>query len=130
MPQYEQSGTIQAEPDTLFEYLSDVEHLPDYLPVISEAHEAGPEQAEVTLEETQQLAQGWLRVDGLNRRMEWGTQGTDYHGWLGVEPAEGGEGSVVTIHVSQGHTSDADDDLIEAIDNIRLLVDTGEISSA
>jgi carbon monoxide dehydrogenase subunit G len=129
MPEYEQTGTIMAEPDTLFEYLSDIEHLPEYLPVITEAEQPGPEVASVTtdIHGTEQHAQGWLRVDGLDRRMEWGTPGSGYHGWLQVEGDDTGEGSVVTIHVAQDHASDADDDLIEAIDNIRQLADAGEI---
>jgi len=130
MPDYEQTGTIAAEPDALFEYLSDVTHLPDYLPVISEAHQPGPEVAEVTadIHGTEQHAQGWLRVDGLDRRMEWGTPGSGYHGWLLVEEEDGtDERSIVTIHVTQDHESDADDDLIEALDNIRQLAANGEI---
>jgi hypothetical protein len=127
MPEYEQTGRILVDPDTLFEYLSDVAHLPDYLPVISEASQPSPDQAEVTtdIHGTQQHAQGWLRVDGLDRRMEWGTPDSGYEGWLQID-ADSGQ-SLVTIHVTQGHESDADDDLIEALDNIRLLVDTGEI---
>jgi hypothetical protein len=129
MPEYEQTGTITAEPDALFEYLADVAHLPDYLPVITDAHSTGPDAAEVTtdIHGTEQLAQGWLRVDGLDRRMEWGTPGSGYHGWLQVDPDETGDRSIVTIHVTQTHPSEADDDLIEALDNIRQLADAGEI---
>src|SRR5262245_11788037 len=108
MPEYEQSGTIMAEPDALFEYLSDVAHLPDYLPVITEAHQPAPDRAEVTadIHGTEQHAQGWLRVDGVDRRMEWGTQGSGYHGWLLVEDDDAAEDrSVVTIHVTQDHDS-------------------------
>ena len=47
MPEYEQTGTIMAEPDVLFDYLAEVEHLPEYLPVITEAEPAGPELAVV-----------------------------------------------------------------------------------
>jgi hypothetical protein len=127
MPEYEQSGTIMAEPDALFEYLSDVRHLPDYLPVIAEADQPGPGEVEATtdIHGTQQHAQGWLRVDGLDRRMEWGLPDSGYHGWLQVE--EDGDVSVVTIHVTQDHDSDADDDLVEALDNIRQLAHDGEI---
>jgi hypothetical protein len=129
MAEYEQTGTITAEPDALFEYLADVGHLPEYLPVITDAHQSGPEAAEVTtdIHGTEQHAQGWLRVDGLDRRMEWGTPGSGYHGWLQVEPDDTGTRSIVTIHVTQSHDSDADDDLIEALDNIRQIADAGEI---
>jgi hypothetical protein len=129
MPEYEQTGTIMAEPDALFEYLADVQHLPDYLPVITDAHQAGPDEAEVItdIDGTEQHALGWLRVDGLDRRMEWGTPGSGYHGWLQVDEDATEDRSIVTIHVSQSHDSDAEDDLIEAIDNIRQLAATGQI---
>ncbi len=129
MHEYEQTGTILTEPDALFEYLSDVENLPDFLPVITDAEQAGDELAVVTadlLGEAHQ-AEGWLRVDGLERRMEWGTAQGPYHGWLQVDPTETGDASVVTIHVSQDHPSDADDDLLDALENIRRLADSGEI---
>jgi hypothetical protein len=129
MPEYEQTGMIMVEPDTLFEYLSDVTHLPDYLPVITEAQQPGPDQAEVTadIHGTEQHAQGWLRVDGLDRRMEWGTPDSGYHGWLVVDDDDTEDRSIVTIHVTQSHESDADDDLVEALDNIRQLVHDGRI---
>ncbi len=129
MPEYEQTATITAEPDTLFEYLSDVEHLPDYLPVIADAHTAGPEIAEVTtdIDGRQERARGYVRVDGLERRMEWGVPHGGYHGWLRVRPDETDTRSVVTIHVTQPHPSEADDDLVEALDAIRLLADSGRL---
>jgi hypothetical protein len=129
MPEYEQTGRISAEPDTLFEYLANVEHLPDYLPVITDAHPAGEEIAEVTTDigGKQERARGYVRVDSLERRMTWGTPGGRYHGWLWVRPDETDLRSLVTIHVSQPHASDADDDLIEALDNIRLLADSGQL---
>lgn len=129
MPEYEQTATIMADADTLFEYLSDIERMPEYLPVITEAEQPGPDVAAVTtdIHGVEQHAQGWVRIDGLDRRMEWGMPGSAYHGWLQVEPDDTGEGSVLTIHVVQDHPSDADDDLLEAIENIRQLADAGEI---
>ena len=129
MPDYEQTGTIHAEPDVLFDYLADVEHLPQYLPIVIEAETAGPDLAVVTadIHGDEHHAEGWVRVDGLERRMEWGTPEGSYQGWLQVEPDDAGPGSVVTIHVTQDHESDADDDLIETLDNIRRLAEAGEI---
>jgi len=129
MPDYEQTGTIMSEPDVLFDYLADIQHLPDFLPVVTEAESEGPEHAVVTtdINGEEQQAEGWLRVDGLERRMEWGAPMDGYHGWLQVDPVEDGQGSLVTIHVTQGHESDADDDLLEALDNIKRLADSGQI---
>jgi hypothetical protein len=130
MPEYEQTGTVTADPDTLFDYLADVEHLPDFLPVITDAEITGHEHAAVTtdIHGEEGRAEGWLRVDALDRRMEWGTPGSGYSGWLQVDPTSEAENhSVVTIHVTQSHASDADDDLLEAIDNIQRLADEGQI---
>jgi hypothetical protein len=129
MPDYEQTGTVTADPDTLFDYLADVEHLPDFLPVVTEAEQVGPERAVVTtdIHGDEHEAEGWLRVDGLERRMEWGTPEAGYHGWLQVDHTEQPGHSVVTIHVTQSRESDADDDLLEALDNIRRLADLGQL---
>ena len=128
MPEYEQTGTIMAEPDALFDYLAEVGHLPEYLPILAEAEATGPDLAVVTtdIHGDERHAEGWLHVDGLERRMEWGT-GEGYNGWLQVEPDDAGTGSVVTIHVTQDHESDADDDLVETLENIRRLAESGEI---
>ncbi len=128
MPEYEQTGTIMAEPDALFDYLAEVRNLPEYLPILTEAEAAGPDLAVVTtdIHGDEQHTEGWLHIDGLERRMEWGTR-EGYNGWLQVEPDDAGTGSVVTIHLAQDHDSDADDDLIETLDNIRRLAEAGEI---
>ena len=127
MPEYEQTGTIAAEPDVLFDYLAEVDHLPLYLPILNDAHPTGPEGVQVEADIHGEIlhADGWLHVDALDRRMEWGTRDGPYNGWLQVEPEDTGPGSVVTIHVNQDHATDADDDLTEALENIRRLADTG-----
>jgi hypothetical protein len=122
MPEYEQTASINAEPDELFDYLADVTNMPEYLPILSEASLAGEEVVvETDIHGDRHRAEGWLHVDALERRMEWGAQDGPYHGWLQVDPADLA-GSLVTIHVSQDHESDADEDLAEALENIRRQV--------
>ena len=126
MPDYEQTGTIHAEPDVLFDYLAEVENIPEYLGVLTDAEPTGldDERVEADIHGEIQQADGWLRVDCLERRMEWGTRDGPYHGWLQVEPDDVG-GSVVTIHLFQDHISDADEDIAEALENIQRLADSG-----
>lgn len=119
MPDYEQTASIDAEPDDLFDYLTDAKNMPDYLPILNEADVRGEEvQVEADIHGDVQRAAGWVHVDELERRMEWGAQHGPYHGWLQVDPGDLG-GSLLTLHIYQDHESDADDDLLEALENIR-----------
>jgi len=122
MPDYEQTASVDAEPDDLFDYLADVKHMPEYLPILTEADASGEQVVvEADIHGDTRRAEGWLHVDALERRMEWGAQAGPYHGWLQVDPGDL-SGSLVTIHVHQDHESDAEDDLAEAMENIRRLI--------
>ncbi len=129
MPDYEQTATVAAEPDELFDYLADVHHLPEYFPRMTDAEPALGDEVVVEEEDDSgdlHRAEGWLHVDGLERRMEWGAKAGPYHGWLQIDPDDVG-GSLVTIHLYQDHEADTDADLAEALDNIRRLVSTGSL---
>ncbi len=47
MPEYEHSQTIQASPDAVFAFVSQVRNLPQYLPTIKAAEPQGPERVVV-----------------------------------------------------------------------------------
>jgi uncharacterized protein YndB with AHSA1/START domain len=116
--EYEQSQTIDAPPEEVFAWLSDVANLPEFLPpvVASSAEEPSVEgvpgqRIRTTLEYPGQEegrtfdAEGYLAVDESERRMECGAEaGRDYSGWLTV--ANRGEGgSEVVVHLSFGEHS-------------------------
>ena len=119
MPQeYEQSQTIDAPPEEVFAWLSDVANLPEYLPPVVASSAEGPsaegvpgQRIRTTLEYPGQEeertfeAEGYLSVDESERTMEWGAEaGRDYSGWLTV--ANRGEGgSEVVVHLSFGERS-------------------------
>ena len=116
MPEYEQSRTIEAPPEEVFAWLSDVGNLPKYLPPVTDASVEGPSAEGVpgrrirtTLEYPGEEgrtfdAEGYLAVDEGERRMEWGAEGgRDYSGWLTVAHGEGG--SEVIVHLSFGERS-------------------------
>ena len=119
MPQeYEQSQAIDAPPEEVFAWLSDVANLPEYLPPVVASSAEGPsaegvpgQRIRTTLEYPGQEeartfdAEGYLAVDERERRMEWGAEvGRDYSGWLTV--ANRGEGSSeVVVHLSFGERS-------------------------
>ena len=115
--EYEQSQAIDAPPEEVFAWLSDVDNLPDYLPPVVDASVEGPsaqgspgQRIRTTLEYPGGEggtfeAEGYLAVDEGERRMEWGAEaGRDYSGWLAV--ANHGEGgSEVMVHLSFGERS-------------------------
>src|SRR5919112_2501290 len=119
MPQeYEQSQAIDAPPEKVFAWLSDVGNLPEYLPPVVASSEEGSsaegvpgQRIRATLEYPGQEeghtfdAEGYLAVDEAERTMEWGAEaGRDYSGWLTV--AKRGEGgSEVVVHLSFGERS-------------------------
>ena len=118
MPQeYEQSQAIDAPPEEVFAWLSDVGNLPEYLPPVVASSAEGPSAKSVpgqriraTLEYPGEEgrtfdAEGYLAVDERERRMEWGAEaGCDYSGWLTVAN-HGKGGSEVVVHLSFGERS-------------------------
>ncbi len=115
--EYEQSQPIDAPPEEVFAWLSDVGNLPKYLPPVVDSSVEGPSAEDVpgqrirtTLEYPGEegrtfTAEGYLAVDEEERRMEWGAEaGRDYAGWLTV--GNHGEGdSEVVVHLSFGERS-------------------------
>lgn len=119
MPEYEQSGTIPAPPENLFAYLSDVRHLPEYFPRMVRAEPTGGETVAVEADGAgdRHHDEAWFHVDGAERRIEWGSEHSPYHGWLQVDPA--GEASLVTIHLHLEHAGDTNADLAQALEYVR-----------
>jgi len=112
---FEQTETVDAPPDEVFEWLADVGNLPKYLPPITDASVEGPSEegkpgARLRLRgEIPNRGpfenEGYFDVDRSARRMRWGAEvNRDYSGWLRV--SEAGEGrSQVRIHLSFGPRS-------------------------
>ena len=115
--EYEQSQTIDAPPEEVFAWLSNVGNMPEYLPPVVASSTKGPSAEGVPGQRIRTTleypggdggtfeAEGYLAVDEGERRMEWGAEaGRDYSGWLTV--ANRGEGaSEVVVHLSFGERS-------------------------
>ena len=98
MPDFEQSLRMQAPPDQVLAYVSDIRNLPRYVPTTHGAQSQGEGRVHVQGE-----AQGHsYDADGYLRRrddgLEWGADEGTYNGWLRVKPD--GEGSQVTVGIS------------------------------
>jgi ligand-binding SRPBCC domain-containing protein len=83
--EYEQSQAIDAPPEEVFAWLSNVGNLPEYLPPVVASSTEGPsaegvpgQRIRATLEYSGQEeghtfdAEGYLAADERERRMEWG----------------------------------------------------------
>lgn len=119
MADYEQSITVDAPPEDVFAWLTDVDNLPGYLPPVTSASIEGPsaegspgQKVRMTLEFPDGSsfdAEGYLAADERERRMEWGAETQrDYSGWLTVGN-HGEGGSEVVVHLSFGERSVEDD---------------------
>lgn len=101
MAEYEHSAFVQASPEAVFDYISDVGNMPQYLPTTHHAEPQGEGRVRVQGEAKghQYDSDGWIRVDQTEFRMEWGSDGEHhYTGWMEVEGDEAG--SEVTVHLS------------------------------
>lgn len=127
----EQTQAVDAPPDAVFAWLSDVSNLPKYLPPVIDASIQGPsspgapgQRVRTTLEypggEGTFEAEGYLAVYGNERRMEWGAEaGRDYSGWLEVAE-DAARGSQVTVHLNFGERSvEAEQDSPEGRDPLQ-----------
>jgi uncharacterized membrane protein len=113
--EYEQSQAIDAPPDEVFAWLSEVGNLPRYLPPVVDSSVEGPsaqgspgQRIRTTVEYPGGgtfEAEGYLAVNERERRMEWGAEaGRDYSGWLTVAN-HGVGGSEVVVHLTFGERS-------------------------
>jgi uncharacterized protein YndB with AHSA1/START domain len=116
--EYEQSQAIDAPPEEVFAWLSDVGNLPEYLPPVVNSSVVGPSAEGVPGQRIRTTleypgggggtfeAEGYLAVDEGDRRMEWGAEaGCDYSGWLTVANRGEGASEVVVVHLSFGERS-------------------------
>ena len=116
---YEDSTTIDASPQEVFGYVSDVSRLPDYLPPITEAAARPLEAGTETDPDVQDATgvhlvgevkgqrfenDGWFLADEGARTLRWGAQTErTYSGRLQV--GEDGGGARLTVHLDFGPNS-------------------------
>lgn len=100
MPEYEFAGSVNAPPDVVFTFVSDVRNLPRYLPTTHAAEPRGNERVRVRgeAEGRQYDSDGYFRADPSARRLEWGADEGHYSGWLAILGDAGR--SQVTVHLS------------------------------
>lgn len=98
--EFEQSMTIHASPDAIFDFVTDVRNMPAYLPT---ARRAEPQQGDHVRVQGEAAghpydADGYIRTDPARYTMEWGADEHDYAGRLHITP-EGSGASNVTVRL-------------------------------
>jgi len=139
MADYERTTTIDAPADDLFEYLSKVENLPDYMDRMTSAHSLPGDEVEVEAKiepgnagggsgdagaERTVGGEAWFRIDADSMTLMWGSEGPhDYHGELEVTPD--GAASRVTVRLHTMHDAEGIEDGIEqTLANIQRITGT------
>lgn len=103
MHEYEHALTIQALPQDVFNFISDVRNLPKYLPTVHDAVPlpGGRVRVAGVAAGNPYDSDGFLHIDKSRRRMEWGSDGENqYRGWMEVREMAGGHAAEIIVHLS------------------------------
>lgn len=98
MADFEQSMTISASADDVFEFVSDLDNLPEYLPTVRKTMPQGEGRIRIQGEAEGHAydSDGHFNVDNSRKSMKWGSDGErDYHGELTVS----GKGATSEVRV-------------------------------
>lgn len=92
MPDFERSITVPVDPDTVFDYVSDPKHLPEFVARMTGAtRRPGQQRSElhVTAEVDGRHEEGdtRFRADRWSKSLDWGTH-PDYRGTIRIERTE------------------------------------------
>ncbi len=117
MADFTGSTSVAADPDALFDYLSDVRHLPEYFARMTSAAPGDGEEVRTTArmpDGTEVEGDAWFRVDASARRLEWGSVGPSvYAGRIDVRAA--GDGSEVEVQLRTTRVEARDPEVQEGI---------------
>jgi ribosome-associated toxin RatA of RatAB toxin-antitoxin module len=98
--EHEQTTRIPVAPDRLYRTIADIGNLTRFIPPLRSVRRTDAEHVEVDAqyEGHEQRGQAWFRTDDASKRVEWGSEGQPYRGWMHVE--DDGDGSRLTLHVT------------------------------
>lgn len=121
--EHEHTQHVAAAPDQVFGALADVANLPRYVPQVTSAEPLDGDKVRVRAryEGHTQEGEAWFRSDKSARRIEWGSPGGDYHGWIQVDPEE--DGSRLTLFLATSRGDAPDSEVMGTLDAIRRLVE-------
>ncbi|RTL62669.1 MAG: SRPBCC family protein [Pseudonocardiaceae bacterium] len=136
MGDYEHSTTVAADPDELFDYLSDVHNLPDYFAAMREAEPTGEashggEEVHVVAEVEGKRREGeaWIDADKEKRTLSWGSEGPNgYGGALEVGGSPGDATVTVKLHTERADGPGIRAGLEQTLAEIKIAVEGSSTS--
>ena len=103
MTEHEQSIVLQAPRDTIFDVLMDLSNLPRLVPIVQDTTAEPGDRVRIqgSVQGHHYLADGYVRVVDVLRRLEWGFGGEgSCSGWVQVDGDDDAPAAPVTAHVS------------------------------
>jgi carbon monoxide dehydrogenase subunit G len=133
VPTYTRETPVGVDDKAAYAYLSDVQNLPTYFPMITRAERTSGDEVETTAVieppgEEKHTVKGtaWFKQDDAARKVTWGSEGpNDYHGEIDVD-ADGDAASVVrfTLHTESGHPG-IEESIDETLATIKATLEGG-----
>lgn len=127
MGTYEHTTTVATDPQSLFDYLTDVRNLPSYFDGMVAADPQGGGRVHVVaeVEGTRRESEAWLETDDAGFTMTWGSTGADdYRGELAVTRTDNGHSRLsVTLHTERTEGPDIHDGLQQTLANVKHVVE-------
>jgi hypothetical protein len=107
----------------LYSVLAKPENLAHFVPQITDVQVIDGERVEVTARYGghEHRSEAWLRSDEDRHRVEWGVQGTTYHGEFDVEAD--GDGARLVLRLTTEHERDFDSDVSGTLDAVKRLLE-------
>jgi hypothetical protein len=124
MSEYEHSIVVEAAPEAVFDFVTNIQNAPILI--------SSPSSAQTP--ETERAPSGWMRVYPGEYLMEWGSDGDQfYSGWLQIDEMDD-TFSEITMHLSYPSRLDmgaasVDRDLQSAMQTIKQQVERRLLSS-
>ena len=124
--EHEHTQYVAAPPERVFAALADVGNLSRYVPQVTGAQrgEGDAVSIDARYEGHTQHGEGWFRADEQALRIEWGAEGSSYHGWMQASPEA--EGTRLTLFLATTHGDAPDSEVMGTLDAIRRLVEADE----
>lgn len=103
MSDFERTLTVKADVNAVYQFLSDVNNMPKYLPTLQHADKPQGDKVHVTGDVHGQHydSHGYFHADPASHRLEWGSEGDHhYSGWMTLKPGDAtGDLTEITMHL-------------------------------
>ena len=120
---HEHTEHVAAPPEAVYAAISDVNNLTRFVPQMTAVRPMGDDRVEIhaRYEGREQHGEATFHADDGERRIEWSVP-SGYHGWMRVDPDDGG--SRLTLFLDTRRGSERDHDIAATLDAIRMLVES------